>query len=262
MRTETRVGGTPVDFGTLSARNVVTGSDGRATLVYTAPPSPAVVAGCVPHRRHRRHAVRHRLQQHVPAHRGDSARAAGHGDSARQSGAGVHDRRRNRRPTIRRCSSTRRRARAAIAEYQLELRRRRASDPGNARHDYDTAGHLRRDADDRRLLRPHRVDVAVAHRDGAARSRQPTFVFSPTESGSQPDASTSTRRRRARPADARIDSYTWDFGDGTSPATTGGPSRDARPSRRRQPTGDADRHGRLGRGRRRSASRVHDHAVA
>jgi PKD repeat protein len=42
MRTETRVGGTPVDFGTLSARSVVTGSDGRATLVYTAPPSPAV----------------------------------------------------------------------------------------------------------------------------------------------------------------------------------------------------------------------------
>jgi chitodextrinase len=42
MRTETQVNGTPVDFGTLSARNVVTGSDGRATLVYTAPPSPAV----------------------------------------------------------------------------------------------------------------------------------------------------------------------------------------------------------------------------
>ena len=42
MRTETQVNGTLVDFGTLSARNVVTGSDGKATLVYTAPPSPAV----------------------------------------------------------------------------------------------------------------------------------------------------------------------------------------------------------------------------
>jgi chitodextrinase len=42
MRTEIRVGGTPVDFGVLSARSVVTGSDGKATLVYTAPPSPAV----------------------------------------------------------------------------------------------------------------------------------------------------------------------------------------------------------------------------
>ena len=42
LRAETRVGGTPVDFGTLSARSVVTGNDGKATLVYTAPPSPAV----------------------------------------------------------------------------------------------------------------------------------------------------------------------------------------------------------------------------
>ena len=42
LRIETRVGGTPVDFGVLSARSVTTGSDGVATLVYTAPPSPAV----------------------------------------------------------------------------------------------------------------------------------------------------------------------------------------------------------------------------
>ena len=42
LRTEIRVGGTPVDFGTLSAKSVVTGNDGRASLVYTAPPSPAV----------------------------------------------------------------------------------------------------------------------------------------------------------------------------------------------------------------------------
>lgn len=45
LRGEIRVSGTPVDFGSLSARNVVTGSDGRATLVYTAPPSPAASAG-------------------------------------------------------------------------------------------------------------------------------------------------------------------------------------------------------------------------
>ena len=30
------------DFGTLSARNIVTGADGRATFVYTAPSAPAV----------------------------------------------------------------------------------------------------------------------------------------------------------------------------------------------------------------------------
>lgn len=44
LRAEIRVGGTIADFGSLSARSVVTGSDGRATFVYTAPPaaSPAV----------------------------------------------------------------------------------------------------------------------------------------------------------------------------------------------------------------------------
>lgn len=37
MRTETHVDGTPADFGTLSARSVVTDASGKATLVYTAP---------------------------------------------------------------------------------------------------------------------------------------------------------------------------------------------------------------------------------
>ena len=37
LRAEIRVDGTLMDFGRLSTRNVVTGSDGRATIVYTAP---------------------------------------------------------------------------------------------------------------------------------------------------------------------------------------------------------------------------------
>lgn len=40
LRAEIMVGGTIIDFGTLSARNLVTGNDGRATVVYTAPSSP------------------------------------------------------------------------------------------------------------------------------------------------------------------------------------------------------------------------------
>src|SRR6185436_7710388 len=36
IRLDMLVDGTVVDFGTLSARNVVSGSDGRATAVYTA----------------------------------------------------------------------------------------------------------------------------------------------------------------------------------------------------------------------------------
>lgn len=42
LRTGIRVDGQPVDFGKLSARNVVTGADGVATFSYTAPPAPPV----------------------------------------------------------------------------------------------------------------------------------------------------------------------------------------------------------------------------
>lgn len=41
LRSEIMVGGVIADFGSLSARSIVTGTDGRATLVYTAPAAPA-----------------------------------------------------------------------------------------------------------------------------------------------------------------------------------------------------------------------------
>jgi PKD repeat protein len=44
LRSEINVDGVFADFGSLSARNIVTGSDGRATLVYTAPAAPPVSA--------------------------------------------------------------------------------------------------------------------------------------------------------------------------------------------------------------------------
>jgi PKD repeat protein len=40
MRVDMFVGSTPADFGTLSARTIVTGDDGRARVTYTAPPRP------------------------------------------------------------------------------------------------------------------------------------------------------------------------------------------------------------------------------
>lgn len=40
LRAEIIVGGASADFGTLSAHNVVTDANGRATLTYTAPPAP------------------------------------------------------------------------------------------------------------------------------------------------------------------------------------------------------------------------------
>src|SRR5688572_11012457 len=39
LRVDIAVGGVVVDFGTLSARNVVTDANGRATVVFTAPPA-------------------------------------------------------------------------------------------------------------------------------------------------------------------------------------------------------------------------------
>jgi chitodextrinase len=42
LRAEITVNNIVTDFGTLSARNLVTDANGRATAVYTAPPSPAV----------------------------------------------------------------------------------------------------------------------------------------------------------------------------------------------------------------------------
>src|SRR5512145_2989228 len=44
LRAEIRVDGVPTDFGSLSARSLVTGADGRATLVYTAPAGPSGLA--------------------------------------------------------------------------------------------------------------------------------------------------------------------------------------------------------------------------
>jgi hypothetical protein len=44
LRAEIRVDDVATDFGSLSARNLVTGSNGRATFVYTAPPMPLGLA--------------------------------------------------------------------------------------------------------------------------------------------------------------------------------------------------------------------------
>lgn len=41
LRVDMNVNGVPQDFGTLSARTIVTGNDGVASVVYTAPPSPS-----------------------------------------------------------------------------------------------------------------------------------------------------------------------------------------------------------------------------
>ena len=45
IRLDMAVNGTIQDFGTLSARTIVTGSDGKAFAIYTAPPAPPPSVG-------------------------------------------------------------------------------------------------------------------------------------------------------------------------------------------------------------------------
>jgi PKD repeat protein len=47
VRVDMFVGGVQRDFGTLSARNLVTGADGRATTIYTAPAAPPPGSGAL-----------------------------------------------------------------------------------------------------------------------------------------------------------------------------------------------------------------------
>lgn len=44
VRVDMAVGGVAQDFGSLSARNLVTGPDGRVSVIYTAPPAPPPAA--------------------------------------------------------------------------------------------------------------------------------------------------------------------------------------------------------------------------
>jgi PKD repeat protein len=45
VRAEVRVGGLPVDFGTLSSKSISIAPDGRGTITYTAPPPPPSSVG-------------------------------------------------------------------------------------------------------------------------------------------------------------------------------------------------------------------------
>ncbi len=90
VRTETRVDGTPVDFGMLSARSVVTGSDGKATLGLHGASLSGDLSRLLYRGRRRRYPVRNRFRQLLIAQRGNSTGAAGDGYPARQPGAGFH----------------------------------------------------------------------------------------------------------------------------------------------------------------------------
>ena len=111
LRVEIRVDGTPRDLGSLSARSVVTGTDGRATVVYTAPLVANDCRRSVHDRRDRRHAHWQRLQQHSGTLRVDAARSDRSAWRRPTACSRRSPLRRRTRPTTSACCSTRRRAR-------------------------------------------------------------------------------------------------------------------------------------------------------
>ena len=263
LRTETRVGGTPVDFGTLSARSVVTGSDGKATLVYTAPP--------------RRRLPVVRSSSWTSSSRRSAPTSTTPPCAARRFGWCRRDRSVRRQPgrpdfTVSSpliadtpisyaCSSTRSHAvqgrdRGVPAGTSATATRARA---GLTIMTTRTSGtYVVTLTRDRRLSagsRRFRRSITVA----PGRAADGRLSCSRRQLKSRVRPSTSTRRRRGRRREARIASYQWDFGDGTPLRSTGGPVTSKTYCGRRHLSGDATRHGQRGSRRLRSTIDRDDH---
>ena len=223
LRAEIRVDDVPTDFGSLSARNLVTDANGRATLVYTA---PATVAGC----RGRYPDSRADRRDARPA--GDAANAVTRfanlrllpprpGRSAERLAAVVHDRhpvdgarwpRRWRlpssRPRARRSSATP--GTSAMAQWRPPRCRPRAT-PTRSRAPScvsvvaeNSFGRTRAQRQERRGDRRS----AVADRGVRLLAAVDPAALNQGRSRSTPLTS------RAAPGRS-IASYSWDFGDGT-----------------------------------------------
>jgi PKD repeat protein len=220
MRTETRVGGTPVDFGVLSARNVVTGSDGRATLVYTAPPSPAVspdsflVVDVVVtpygsdynNSNPRSAAIRLVPQGTVIPPVGDLVA------DFSVSPASLVD----HQTALFDASASK----GSIASYEWNFGDGERDTGRTVDHDYEAPGtYVVRltvvDPYGRTASKAQSITVA-------ANTQQPTavFIFSPTAPRVGQGVNFNAAQSRA-PAGATITSYSWNFGDGTAVRVTG-----------------------------------------
>ena len=240
MRIETRVGGTPVDFGVLSARSVVTGNDGIATLVYTAPPSPAVspdpflmvdivvtpLGTDFNNSNQRSAAIRLVPQGPVspPFNLVAGFEMTPQAPSRQSDGA------------LRRLAEPRERSRSTAGTSAMALAVVGRTDD----HAYAAAGTYIVTLTVVDSYGRTRVEVAVAHRDGR---RQPTaaFIFSPT--APRVGQSVNFNAAQSRPAaGGTLTSYTWNFGDGT-PSGHRRTDHQQGLRRRRHLSGDADRHG-------------------
>ena len=222
MRAETRVNGTPVDFGVLSAKSLVTGSDGRASLVYTAPPSPAVSPdaflvvdvvvtplGSDFNNAHPRTAAIRLVPQ------GTTIPPNSLKPAFTMSPAAPTDHQR-----VLFDASTSEPV-AAIAEYQWDFGDGERDSGQTVDHDYEFPGTYVvkltvRDSFGNAASTSKSLTVSAA-------SNQPTAIFVALPNPAKVNSTVTFDGSASRgTSDARIVSYTWDFGDGTF-STTGGP---------------------------------------
>ncbi len=220
LRTETRVDGTPVDFGSLSARSVVTGTDGKATLVYTAPPSPAVSydaflvvdivvtpLGTDYNNSARRSAAIRLVPQGPVIPPGDLVPAFTMTPTAPTDGQAV----------LFDASSSQ----GSIAQYEWNFGDGERASGRTTDHDFALAGTY---IVTLTVVDPYGRTASKSQSITVTPGLQPTaaFVYSPTAPrvGQSLNFNASASRP---PAGGTIVSYTWDFGDGTPRVTTGSP---------------------------------------
>ncbi len=190
-----------MDFGVLSARSVVTGSDGKATLVYTAPPSPAVSPDAflvvdivvtplgTDYNNSNQRSAAIRLVPQGPVSPPFNLVAD----------FDVHAGGADRQPDA--CSSTPREATGSIAAYSWNFGDGARGDGRTDDHAYATPGTyvVTLTVDGR--LRPDRVEVAVDYRDaGPAADRLVRLLADGSSESGRPSTSTPRSRVRRRAA--------------------------------------------------------------
>lgn len=220
LRVETRVDGLPVDFGSLSARSIVTSADGRATFVYTAPASPPgpavdtftiVDIGATPIGSDFNNAViRTAAIRLTPPNiiipPGDLVASFTASTSTPQDNQTV----------LFDASGSR----GTIAEYQWDFGDGGRGSGRTASHAYTAPGtYVVRLT----IVDPFGRSTSAAQTVTVTQSTQPTASFFVTPNPVRVGVPMTFNGTGSRPAPgASIVTYSWDFGDGTS-ATTGGP---------------------------------------
>ena len=216
----------------------MTGTDGRATAVYTAPPPPPPAAGAAVDRRgdrgdpDRQRLRRPRIQQIAsnPARAAWRHSAAGRtrrrpSSRSRRPGERQHRRRSSTRPAAAARPSIGRRCLPALQrrridhELRLDLRRRRERTGQDRRRTRSrrTPAIVQRHADGDQRSRPAGVDDADRDVD-ASTAPSGDFVISPT-SPVVGDTVLFNADSVQAAAGHTLVQYSWDFGDG-SPAAT------------------------------------------